>query len=100
MERVEVTDLYEAAYLLCEGCRIEGVQCIPVYRSICCSIAVAGEGLRQKREAFNDWHAEVNLHTFRNAYTQVNGLVHEAKKAWQRERSARREEGRGLEVGQ
>jgi hypothetical protein len=29
------------------------------------------------------------LSSFRNAYTQVNGLVHEAKKAWVRERSSR-----------
>ena len=92
MERVEVTDLYEAAYLVCEGCRIEEVQCIPVYRSMCCSITVSGEDLRKKREVFDDWCAVANLHIFRNAYTQVNGLVHEAKKAFARERKNREAE--------
>jgi len=91
MERVEVTDLYEAAYLVCEGCQVEGIRCIPVSRSMSCSIAIAGEGIGKKQELFHDWCAEANLHTFRNAYTQVNGLVHEAKKAWWRERNKGRE---------
>ncbi|MCL2318571.1 MAG: hypothetical protein FWC45_00680 [Treponema sp.] len=91
MEHADVTDLYEAAYLLCEDCQIEGVQCIPVSRSMVCSIRITGEGLPKKRETFNDWCAEVNLHTFRNAYTRVNGLVHEAQKAWWRERNRGKE---------
>ena len=93
MERVEVTDLYEAAYLVTEGGRIEGVQCIPLSQSLGCCLTVAGEGLSQRRETFQLKQAAVNLYTFRNAYTQVNGLVHEAKKAWDRERSRRREAG-------
>ena len=90
MERVDVTDLYEAAYLVCEGCQVEGVRCIPLSKSLGCCVTVAGEGLSSKRETFQLKQAAVNLFVFRNAYTQVNGLVHEAKKAWDRERSRER----------
>ena len=86
MERVEVTDLYEAAYLVTEGGRIEGVRCIPLSSSVGCCLTIAAPALTPKREAFHRKEAVVNLSSFRNAYTQVNGLVHEAKKAWGRER--------------
>jgi hypothetical protein len=86
MECAELTDLYEAAYLVTEGCRIEGVQCIPLSRSLGCCITVSGEDVGRKREAFQEKRAAVNVYAFRNAYTRVNGLVHEAKKAWDRER--------------
>ena len=99
MERVDVTDLYEAAYLVTEGGRIEGVQCIPLSQSIGCCISVAGEGLTRKRETFQLKQAVVNLFAFRNAYTQVNGLVHEAKKAWDREQKRKNERSSFTGVG-
>jgi len=86
MECVEVTDLYEAAYLIMEGGRIEGVRCIPLSsNSIGCCVTISAPCLSPKREVFHRKEAVVNLSSFRNAYTQVNGLMHEAKKAWQRE---------------
>jgi len=87
---VEVTDLYEAAYLISEGCRIEGVRCIPLSMSMGCSFTVSGEGIGGKREAFQEKRAVVNLYTFRSAYTQVNGYLVEAKKAYEREQRGRR----------
>ena len=89
MESADVTDLYEAAYLVTEGCRIEGVRCLPLSRSIGCSFTVTGDGIGSKREAFKEKRAAVNLYVFRNAYTQVNGLAHEAKKAYEREQRSR-----------
>ena len=94
MERVEISDLYEAAWLLVEGCRVEGVRCIPLSRSVGCSFAVSGEGIGPKREAFQEKRAVVNLYAFRSAYTQVNGYLVEAKKAYDREQRACR---RGVE---
>ena len=88
MEQEEVTDLYEAAWLVVEGCRIEGVRCIPLSKSVGCSFTVSGEGLGGKREAFAGKKATVNLYAFRSAYTQVNGYLVEAKKAYDRERRA------------
>jgi hypothetical protein len=81
----EVTDLYEAAYLVTEGCRIEGVRCIPLSKSVGCSFTVSGAGLVLKREAFIEKRAAVNLYAFRSAYTQVNSYMVEAKKAYERE---------------
>ena len=92
MQSVEVTDLYEAAYLLTEGGRIEGVQCIPLSKSVGCSFIITGD-IGSHREAFQEKRAVVNLFAFRNAYTRVNGLVHEAKKAWDREQRPRGREG-------
>jgi hypothetical protein len=91
MESVDVTDLYEAAYLVAEGGRICGVQCIPLSRSVGCSITITGEELGGRRAEFAGKQAAVNLFCFRNAYTRVNGLVHEAKKAFDREQKKGRE---------
>ena len=94
MEHADVTDLYEAAYLVTEGCRVEGVRCIPLSKSVGCSLAISGEGLESGRKAFAGKQATVNLYAFRGAYTQVNGLVHEAKKAWEKEQRALGREAR------
>jgi len=99
MEHADVADLYEAAWLLTEGCRIEGVRCIPLSRSVGCSFTVSGEGIEAKREAFREKRAAVNLYVFRCAYTQVSGYMVEAKKAWDREQRSQeqRVRGRGVE---
>jgi hypothetical protein len=98
MGHAEVTDLYEAAYLVTEGCRVEGVRCIPLSSSVGCCLVISGSSLTLKRETFHKKEAAVNLNSFRNAYTQVNGLVHEAKKAWVREQRSH-EQRQGREVG-
>ena len=93
-ESVEVTDLYEAAYLVTEGGRVEGVRCIPLSSSsVGCCVTISAPSIVPKRETFHKKEAIVNLNSFRNAYTQVNGLVHEAKKAFDRERKRDREAG-------
>ena len=97
---VEVTDLYEAAYLVTEGCRIEGVRCIPLSKSMGCSFTVSGEAIGTKREAFQEKRAAVNLYAFRSAYTQVNGYLVEAKKAWEREQRVRNRAESQRQVGQ
>jgi hypothetical protein len=86
MKSVEVTDLYEAAYLVVQGGRITGVQCIPLSASIGCRFTITGSGLAEARESYQDKTAAANLYAFRGAYTQVNGYMHEAKKAFERER--------------
>ena len=93
MESADVTDLYEAAYLVTEGCRIEGVRCLPLSRSVGCSFTVTGVELGKKRETFIEKKATVNLYVFRSAYTQVNGYLVEAKKAFDREQRRGREAG-------
>ena len=94
MKRTQVTDLYEAAYLLLSGCSLEEVDCIPVSASLSCRLTFAGDALAQAQDDYYAKKAVVNLHAFRSAYGQVNGFVHEAKKSFDREkRQARRDGG-------
>jgi hypothetical protein len=94
MQSVEVTDLYEAAYLILSGCTIEEVTCIPVSESLSCRLVFSGSGLDVAQRIYNTRQAVVNLDDFRRAYGQVNGYVHQAKKAFDRERRiSRREAG-------
>jgi hypothetical protein len=94
MPVAHVTDLYEAAYLILSGCRCEEVSCIPVSESLSCRLSFSGHDLEAAREDFANRKACANLHAFRAAYGEVNSLVHQAKKSFDRERRfARRGEG-------
>jgi hypothetical protein len=88
MEILEVSDLYEAAYLLVKGGRIEAVACIPVSAGAGCIFTVRGEGLRDAQEEYLEKKAAANLYAFRGAYTQVQGFMREAKKSFEREKRA------------
>ncbi len=90
METAEVTDLYEAAYLIMAGCTLEEVRCIPVSESLACRMSFRGEGLGRAQGEFWGKRAVVNLSAFRSAYGQVNSYVHEAKKSFDRERRSGR----------
>lgn len=94
MDYAEVTDLYEAAYLIIQGNRIEGVQCIPFSESLGVSFSMAGEDLYQNQETYLSKAAVVNVHAFRSAYNQVNKFMHEAKRSYDRERRESRRESR------
>lgn len=97
MDTVTVTDLYEAAYLILSGCTLEGVSCIPVSESLSCRLTFSGAGHEKAQDAFYTQEAVVNLHAFRLAYGQVNSVVHQAKKAFDRER--REDRRRALDGG-
>lgn len=85
MSEKAVTDLYEAAYLVCNGCRIEEVECIQVSGSLACRFTFSGSNLAELEEMFYKRSAVVNLYSFRSAYGQVNSFLHEAKKRYDRE---------------
>jgi hypothetical protein len=42
MEKVSVTDLYEACYLLLNGAELETVRCIPAGKNINCELVLCG----------------------------------------------------------
>lgn len=91
MQTTEVTDMYEAAYLLLSGCRLEAVSCIPVAASVSCTMTFSGEAIEKLQEEVYAKKACVNLHAFRLAYNTVNSHVHQAKKSYeQQQREARR----------
>ncbi len=82
-ERVEVMDLYLAAYCLVRGCAIEEIRYIPTGKASSCSLVIGGERtvLRGAMEAFFASTAEVNLLEFRHAYNRVNTAMHQAKRS-------------------
>jgi hypothetical protein len=92
MPSVSVTDLYEAAYLILSGCSLDEVTCIPVSESLSCRLVFSGPGVESAERIFQTRQATVNLEDFRRAYGQVNSLVHQAKKAFDRERRVMRRE--------
>jgi len=93
MQTTDVTDLYEAAYLLLSGCSIEEVHCVPVSESLSCRMTFSGLALSKAQDDYYAKKACVNLHAFRSAYGQVNTYVHQAKKSFDRERRMARREG-------
>ena len=91
MVQKEVTDLYEAAWLVAGGCRIEQVQCIPVAGALSCQFTFTGKYLDDLCERYVKKEAGVNVHAFRNAYGHINTLMHQAKRSYEKRR---RESGR------
>ena len=85
LQYVDVTDLYEAAFLITQGNRIEEIQCIPVSDMVSCRITLAGAEVRTAQSVYENRKACVNVHEFRSAYHQVNSFVHEAKKNYDRQ---------------
>lgn len=89
----QVTDLYEAAYLVLSGCSLERVSCIPISKTLSCRFDFSGENIEELLEQFRSRKAVVNLFSFRTSYSQINSYVHEAKKSYEREmRKTRPEE--------
>ncbi|HUX22349.1 MAG TPA: hypothetical protein VMW69_13990 [Spirochaetia bacterium] len=76
----EVTDLYEAAYLVVRGLKVQAVECIPLSGALSCRLSFAGRGLEEALAEYFDKTACVNIYAFRAAYNQVNSYVHQAKR--------------------
>ena len=85
MQTAQITDLYEAAYLVLSGCNLERVSCIPISKTISCRFDFSGENVTELVEEVRARKAVVNLSAFRSCYSQVNSYVHEAKKSFERE---------------
>jgi hypothetical protein len=96
MPTKEVTDLYEAAFLICNGCKIVSVECVSMSGSLACQFLMSGEKLTELEESFFTRSAAVNLYSFRSAYGQVNSFMHEAKKRYDRQLRELRHSGGGL----
>lgn len=81
---VRTSDLYEAAYYLERGCRLEAVEKVLVEgkRSECVFVVShSEEPLIWLMALWSRGQAEVNLTAFRSAYAQVSGYVHQSKRA-------------------
>jgi hypothetical protein len=92
METVEVTDLYQASYYLLSGCEITGVECIRAGKGTSCRLTVQGANLATLASDWFERQAVVNLWTFRNAYTEINSHVQQAKRSFELSLRYRRDE--------
>lgn len=81
MDSADVTDLYQAAYLVLKGCSLAAVECIPTGGSVSCRMTFSGDNLSSAQDEYFSHAAVVNLYAFRSAYNQVNSYVHQAKKS-------------------
>jgi len=86
MEQTQITDLYQASYLLLSGCELIGIECIPTGGSISCSLRFQGKNVNALNDAWWRKDATVNLWNFRTAYSQINSFVHQAKKSYDQTR--------------
>jgi hypothetical protein len=82
MDQADVTDLYQAAYLILRGCTLQGIECIPTGGSLSCRMRFSGTELSRLQDDYFTHEAVVNLYAFRSAYNQVNSYVHQAKKSY------------------
>ena len=86
METEAITDLYQASYYLLNGCEIISVACIPTGGTSSCQIVLQGSNLTDLAQAWFEKKAVANLWTFRNAYSQVNSHVQQAKRSFEQSR--------------
>ena len=85
IDQVEVMDLYLACYYVMRGCELAAVKCIPTGRDVRCSVVVRGgfDLVHEIQDEYFSHKANVNLWDFRDAYNQVNGCIHQAKKSYE-----------------
>ena len=80
-EYIKTADLYESAYYLLNGARIDAIEGLPVNKDFACQITLKGEDLLSKQGLYLQGNAEVNLFQFRRAYSQVLSCLSEAKRS-------------------
>jgi hypothetical protein len=84
MEKVSVTDLYEACYLLLNGAELETVRCIPAGKNINCELVLCGGSLTDLMDDYYQKNAMVNLFSFRSVYSRVSSHIHNAKRSFKK----------------
>jgi hypothetical protein len=84
MEKVSVTDLYEACYLLLNGAELETVRCIPAGKNINCELVLCGGSLTDLMDEYYQKNAMVNLFSFRSVYSRVSSHIHNAKRSFKK----------------
>ena len=80
MNSVEIADLYQAGYLLMNGCKLEGITCTHGTGGLECRMSFSGDSLQALVMHWFEKKAVVNLWAFRGAYNQINNSVHQAKR--------------------
>ncbi len=81
---LRTSDLYEAAYYLERGCRLDAVETVKVEAGRPACVFVLSDQSESVMVAlaarWSRGQADVNLMAFRNAYNQLAGYIHRMKR--------------------
>ena len=77
---ISTTDLYEAAFYLIEGFKLEKVEIVNQNRKEMGKFILSGEGIQKAQIIYLNGEAAVNVMDFRRAYNQLTTLVGQAKR--------------------
>jgi len=77
---ISTTDLYEAAFYLIEGYKLEKVEIVNQNRKEMGKFILSGEGIQKAQVVYLNGEAAVNVMNFRRTYNQLTTLVGQAKR--------------------
>ena len=77
---ISTTDLYEAAFYLIEGYKLEKVEIVNQNRKEMGKFILSGEGIQKAQVVYLNGEAVVNVMNFRRTYNQLTTLVGQAKR--------------------
>lgn len=77
---ISTTDLYEAAFYLIEGYKLEKVEIAIQNRKEMGKFSLSGEGIQKAQIIYLNGEAAVNIMDFRRTYNQLTTLVGQAKR--------------------
>jgi Mrp family chromosome partitioning ATPase len=77
---ITTTDIYEAAFYLIEGFKIEKVEIVNQNRKEMGKFSLSGDGIQKAQLVYFNGEASVNIMDFRRTYNQLTTLVGQAKR--------------------
>ena len=80
MDTVTTTDIYECCYYLLNGCELTTIEGRPLNGRIACEVTFTGADINNLQIKYFQNKANVNLFSFRRAYSQINNYIQQAKK--------------------
>ncbi len=80
MNIVSTCDLYEASFYYSNQCVLEKIEILQVGKKLVCELFFKGKGIYDLRDNCLRGNADVNLSTFRSAYTKILQETYYAKK--------------------
>lgn len=85
MQEVSTTDLYESAFYLIKGCELTAVEGIQLDGKVTCQMVFSSPNMGRLQAEYFNGNAEVRLFDFRRSYGQINKLVNDSRRKFQRQ---------------
>ena len=80
VDLINTTDLYETAFYLIEGFKLEKVEIVSQGRKELGKFTLSGEGIQKAQVVYFNGDAKVGVMDFRRTYNQLTTLVGQAKR--------------------